>query len=114
MNSDLNDNFKEVWSQFDPDATSFILASQLRNFLLKLDIPLGWDVTYQHNFVKQQEYLSEISLPKYNTGAEYYFLDIFENLILLMIIRREIINFAIKTKHYELLGAYNENMFNDF
>jgi hypothetical protein len=46
-------------------------------------------------------------LTKYNTGSEYYFMDVFEHLILLMIIRREIINFGIKNKHYELLGAIN-------
>jgi hypothetical protein len=50
-------------------------------------------------------------LPKYNTGSEYYFMDIFEQLILIMIIRREIINFAIKTKHYELLGAVNQSKY---
>ncbi len=35
-------------------------------------------------------------------------MDVFEQLILVMIIRREVINFAIKTKHYELLGANDE------
>jgi hypothetical protein len=52
MSTDISENFKQVWSKFDPDATSFILVSQYRNFLLKLGDPLGWDVTYQHNFVK--------------------------------------------------------------
>jgi hypothetical protein len=52
--------------------------------------------------------MKEIILPKYNTGMEYYFMDVFEQLILIMIIRREIINFAIKTKHLELLGAFQE------
>lgn len=52
--------------------------------------------------------MKEIILPKYNTGLEYYFMDVFEQLILIMIIRREIINFAIKTKHLELLGAFQE------
>jgi hypothetical protein len=49
--------------------------------------------------MKQEEYLAEITLPKYNTASEYYFMDVFESLILIMIIRREIINFAVKTKH---------------
>jgi hypothetical protein len=52
--------------------------------------------------------MKEIYLPKYNTGTEYYFMDVFEQLILIMIIRREIINFAIKTKHFELLGAFQD------
>jgi hypothetical protein len=52
-------------------------------------------------------YLAEISLPKYNFGSEYYFLDVLELLILIMIVRREVIHYGIKTKHYELLGAYD-------
>ena len=40
--------------------------------------------------------MGEISIPKYNTVSEYYFLDVLEHLILIMIIRREVINFAIK------------------
>jgi hypothetical protein len=111
MNTDISEHFKEVWSQFDADATSFMLVSSYRKFLLKLGDPLGWDVTYNHNFRKQQEYFAEITLPKYNTGTEYYFMDVFEHLILLMIIRREIINFGIKNKHYELLGAINEKVY---
>ena len=39
---------------------------------------------------------------------EYYLMDVFEHLILIMIIRREIINFAISTKHYELMGVLPE------
>jgi len=39
---------------------------------------------------------------------EYYLMDVFEHLILIMIIRREIINFAVTTKHYELLGVIPE------
>jgi hypothetical protein len=52
-------------------------------------------------------YLAEISLPKYHCASEYYFLDVLELLILIMIIRREVINFAIKSKHFELLGAHD-------
>jgi hypothetical protein len=59
-------------------------------------------------------YFAEISLPKYNSSTEYYFLDVFEQLILLMIIRREIINVSIKTKHFELLGIVDENEFNGY
>jgi hypothetical protein len=54
------------------------------------------------------EYLAEVSLPKYNTATEYYFLDVLEHLILIMIIRREVVNFAVKTKHFELMGVLNE------
>jgi hypothetical protein len=64
--------------------------------------------------MKRLAYLAEISLPKYNSASEYYFLDVFEHLILLMIIRREIINFAIKTRHFELLGVVDEKMYLGF
>jgi hypothetical protein len=59
-------------------------------------------------------YFAEISLPKYNSASEYYFLDVFEHLILILIIRREIINYSIKTKHFELLGILNERDLNGF
>ena len=64
--------------------------------------------------MKRLAYLAEISLPKYNSASEYYFLDVFEQLILLMIIRREIINYAIKTRHFELLGVVDEKMYYGF
>ena len=73
-------------------------------FLIALGDPLGWNVSYNYNYMKQIEYQAEISLPIYNTGREYHFMDIFEHLILIMIIRREVINFGIKNKHYELMG----------
>ena len=56
-------------------------------------------------------YLAEIYLPKYNTASEYYFLDVLEHLILIMIIRREVINFALKQRHFELVGAIDEKYF---
>ena len=40
-------------------------------------------------------------------------MDVFEHLILIMIIRREIINFSIQTRHYELLGVLTEKEFLD-
>ena len=91
MSTDISEHFKQVWSEFDPDGTSFMRISQLRNFMLKLGEPLGWDITYHHNFIKQEEYFKEITLPKYNTATEYYFMDVFELLILLMIIYNSII-----------------------
>jgi hypothetical protein len=59
-------------------------------------------------------YLAEISLPKYHCASEYYFLDVLELLILIMIVRREVIHYGIKTKHYELLGAYDDSKINKF
>jgi hypothetical protein len=59
-------------------------------------------------------YLAEISLPKYHCASEYYFLDVLELLILIMIIRREVINYAIKSKHFELLGAHDSQRLEHF
>jgi hypothetical protein len=71
-------------------------------------------VSFQHNYLKQLAYLGEISLTKYNTATEYYFLDVLEHLLLLMIIRREVIGFAIKNKRFELLGVTEEDTFYNF
>jgi hypothetical protein len=108
MSSDLSENFRDCWSLYDPDATSFIKVKNYKRFLLDLGEPLGWDPTFNHNFIKQHEYLAEISLPKYNTEREYQFMDVFEHLVLIMIIRREVINFGIRSKHFELLGNTQE------
>jgi hypothetical protein len=107
MNTHLSEQFRDIWARFDPDATSFIKKKVYSKFLTALGDPMGWDITYNYNYMKQHEYLAEISLPIYNTGSEYFFMDIFEHLILIMIIRREVINFSIKTKHYELMGITN-------
>lgn len=109
MSSDLNDHFRDTWAKFDPDASGFIRCHSYRRFLIALGEPLGWNVTFEHSYLKQQEYLAEISLPKHNSSMEYYLMDVFEHLILIMIIRREIINFAISTKHYELMGFFAED-----
>ena len=59
-------------------------------------------------------YIAEISLPKYNCSSEYFFLDVLEHLILIMIVRREVINYAIKSSHFELLGETDETQFQNF
>jgi hypothetical protein len=105
MSNDLSEHFRDCWSVYDPDATSFLSHKLYAQFLLDLGEPLGWDFSFNHNFIKQHEYLAEIVLPRHNTGKEYQYMDVFEHLVLIMIIRREVINFAIRTKHLELLGA---------
>lgn len=105
MSSELSDNFREVWSYFDPNATSFIKVSSYPSFLLALGEPLGWDITYKNNYLKQREYLTEVFLPRRNKNKELYFMDIFEHLVMMMIIRREIINYALKSGHVELITS---------
>jgi hypothetical protein len=97
-----------VWAFYDPYATGFMNIHCYPKFLLSLGDPLGWDITYNHNYIKQMEYLSEIALPRYNQQKDFYFMDVFEHLVLIMIIRREIFNFALKAKKNELLSLENE------
>ena len=86
-------------------ATSFIKVTSYPSFLLALGEPLGWDITYKNNYLKQREYLKEVFLPRRNKNKELYFMDIFEHLVMMMIIRREIINYALKSGHVELITS---------
>jgi hypothetical protein len=52
MNTELSNRFREVWSRYDPSATSFMRAHSYNKFLLQLGEPLGWDSSYEHNFLK--------------------------------------------------------------
>lgn len=104
MNSDLTNRFRDIWAQFDPDATSFIKITSYPRFLVQLGEPLGWDLSYDHDYVKQSHYLNEVNLPKYNRQNQYQFMDVFDNLVTIMIVRREVIHFAIKNKLPRLLG----------
>ena len=52
--------------------------------------------------------MSIARLPRYNKRLEYSFMDVFEQLILIMIIRREVVNFAIKNDIHRLLDTNND------
>lgn len=93
---------------YDPDASSFIRKNSYSRFLVALGNPLGWDVTFEHNYIKQQEYLSETRLAMHNLGGYYKFMDVFEHLILLMIIRREVVHFGIKNNNLTLLNFFEQ------
>lgn len=58
--------------------------------------PLGWDISYQNNFEKQQEYLANVSIPVRNKGKNYQFMDVLENLAQLMIANKEIEEYVKK------------------
>jgi hypothetical protein len=73
-----------------------------------LSNPLGWDVSFEHNYNKKQEYLDMVHLPLSNKEKEYQFMDVFELLTMIMIIRRETIHFAIKNDQIHLLNINND------
>jgi hypothetical protein len=80
---------------------------------MALGDPLGWDITYKNNYLKQREYLKEVGLQVRNKDKYLYFMDVFEHLVVMMIVRREIINFALKTGHPELITS-PESMFKQY
>ena len=43
FNNEMKDRFREVWAEFDPDATTFIKLHDIRNLLINLGEPLGFD-----------------------------------------------------------------------
>ncbi len=49
--------------------------------------------------------MKEVFLARRNNNKELYFMDIFEHLVMMMIIRREIINYALKSGHVELITS---------
>ncbi len=62
MNNELSNHFRDCWSVYDPDvrlklllilqATGFIKVDLLDKLLLLLGNPLGWDNSYEHNYLK--------------------------------------------------------------
>ncbi|CDW81684.1 voltage-gated ion channel superfamily [Stylonychia lemnae] len=104
LDQDASDKFREVWSHFDPDATTFMRAQSYGQFLALLGEPLGWDDTFDFNYLKQINYLDEVNLPKYNAHTDYQFMDVFESLALLMIVKKEVRKYLIKyTKKIQMI-----------
>lgn len=108
INQDLSDHFRQIWALYDPDASSFMRKKSYPRFLVALGNPLGWDLTYEHNYIKQQEYLYETRLKLHNLRNNYEFMEVFEHLILVMIIRREVVHFAIKNNNLSLLNFFEQ------
>lgn len=46
-------------------------ASSYGKFLEMLGKPLGWDWTFNFNYLRQLEYLEQVNIPKYNEGMDY-------------------------------------------
>jgi len=73
-------NFRTVWSKFDPEATSFISVGSLRKFLQALGPPLGFDAETKKSKFMQEKFLSKLDLPVYNNLQDHMFMDILEAL----------------------------------
>ncbi len=46
-------------------------ATSYGKFLEMLGEPLGWDDSFNFNYLKQLEYLEQVSIPKYNEGMDF-------------------------------------------
>jgi len=51
-----------VWARFDPRGTSFIKRADFIKFMLTLGEPLGWDVSYINNHVKQKRFIKKMNI----------------------------------------------------
>jgi len=60
------------------------------------------------------EYLKEVALPRYNQQNDFYFTDVFEHLVLIMIIRREVFNYAMKNNMQELLNTESDKLLQEY
>eukprot|EP00347_Sterkiella_histriomuscorum_P013804 403363301 len=96
LDQEASDRFREVWANYDPDGTTFMSSQSYGLFLERLGQPLGWELDYTYNYLKQLNYLDEVSLPKYNAGKDYQFMDVFESLALLMIVKKEVKKYLVK------------------
>ncbi len=71
FNTDMNDRFREVWAEFDPEGTTFISLYQLRDFLFALGEPLGFDDSYKGRKFMQDTFIASLELPTYNGFSLY-------------------------------------------
>lgn len=100
-----------MWANYDPDGTTFMSAQSYGLFLGKLGEPLGWEEDYTFNYLKQLNYLDEVSLPKYNAGKDYQFMDVFESLALLMIVKKEVKKYLINyTRKMKMIKSKKEEL----
>ena len=46
FDSEIKEQFRDAWSYFDQDATSFMRVEDFPDFMLTLPPPLGWDDSF--------------------------------------------------------------------
>ena len=78
--------FRAAWANFDPNATSFIPISQLRNLLTALGDPLGFTQTELKNKYLQDKFIASLELPTYADFSKYQFLDVLNALSLRLMV----------------------------
>ncbi len=71
FNTDMNDRFREVWAEFDPEGSTCIRLHQLRDFLFALGEPLGFDDSYKGRKFMQDTFIASLELPTYSGFSLY-------------------------------------------
>jgi hypothetical protein len=76
----MNLTFRQIWADFDPDATTFMNIGDFRAFLFQLGSPLGFDEIYKNDKFLQDKFIASLDLPIYYEFSKYQFLDVLEGL----------------------------------
>lgn len=53
-------HFKDIWGEFDPEASNFISLYQLRSFLIALSMPLGFNPEELENRYLQDKFIASL------------------------------------------------------
>lgn len=62
FNAETTDQFRDAWARFDPKGTSFIKKQDFSKFMLTLGEPLGWDVSFINNSIKQKRFIKKMNI----------------------------------------------------
>ena len=84
------DHFKQVWSDYDPEATTFIKIYDLKKFLFTLGKPLGWDDKMAQNHQEQDKFIAQLELPIHHDFQDYMFMEVLESLALRLVIQQQL------------------------
>ena len=74
------EKYKAEWAKFDSKGTGLIECQNLRNFLINLGSPLGFDSTISKSIEKQKDFISSLDLWTYNRCKYYNFYDVLRKL----------------------------------
>ena len=109
VNQNAIDQFVEIWSQYDPHATSFLDARDLEQFLIDLAesdsarelllspasmVPqFGGDTTggeqdFDKNCMRRRRYMAMLDIPMYEDFKRVMFYDVLQQLTLLVVMQR--------------------------
>ena len=92
LNSSILEQYRNAWSEFDPDATGYIPVERFSELLFILGKPLGWDDSYKKKPRKQEMFIKMISqtMKTYKNHTMLFFSDVLDNLTLFHMIQSEV------------------------